>query len=393
MIDFLVVEDDPKKYSDIEKFIKSIREDFFIKHVDSVSEAILEIKSRQFSFVFVDIQLPNESGQSSDINSNAGIELVKWIKHNQKRGKCLPPDNILILSQYKNLIDSHDLEMLKTRVFSYLYESQSNDWKESIKECVEEFLLKSEVNMEKVKDELIVYSVHGINTNGEWQEFFGDYISNQTDLNVQHSSYKYQYYPILHFLWPPLRESEVNRMIKELKFCARKAPNSTVHLVGHSFGTYVICEALNRIGKESAPKIGNLVLVNSVLKSGYDFTNIAQKHEINTILNECAINDKVLIMSQIFALRLGMAGRMGFKGNLYTTIKNRFFKGGHSDLFVKERFSDWLEVIKGNAVSCVDERDTVDSITALKHTFFIVTPYILGAFIISGMFKVIMNFV
>ncbi|MBE3681427.1 hypothetical protein HJ199_18395 [Vibrio parahaemolyticus] len=86
MIDFLVVEDSDNKYLDIENVIKSVRPDFHIKRVDNVSDAIEEIKGRQYSFVIVDLQLPNER-DNINVNANGGIELIRWVKFNQKRKK------------------------------------------------------------------------------------------------------------------------------------------------------------------------------------------------------------------------------------------------------------------------------------------------------------------
>ena len=382
MIDFLIVEDSDNKYSDIETVIKNVRSDFHIKRVDNVSDAIGEIKSRQFSFVLVDLQLPNERNNTS-VNAKAGIELIKWIKHNQKRKKCHPPENILVLSQYKHLIEENSKDMSQTRVFSYLYDSKDEQWKESVKDCIEEFMLRREAVVSKSSDELIVYSVHGINTNGEWQDSFDKYLKEKTEVTISHFPYKYQYYPIYSFLVPPLRRNEVKRMISELEFCARKAPNSTVHLVAHSFGTYVICQALRQIPQENCPKIGNLILVNSVLKSGYDFSQIVSKHKIDKVLCECALNNRILIMSQIFAMGLGMGGRMGFKGGLYKTIRNRFFKGGHSDLFCSAKFTDWFEIIMNKEVVYTDERRKVDIVCALKYSILIAAPYLVFLGIVS----------
>lgn len=377
MIDFLVVEDSDSKYRDIEEFIKSVRSEFYITRVDNVTDAISEIKRRQYSFVLVDLQLPNEKN-NKQVNANAGIDLIRWIKHNQRRKKCNPPENILVLSQYKHLIDEHSLDISKTRVFSYLYDTLDDSWKVSVKDYIEEFMLTKELVVSKSSDELIVYSVHGINTNGEWQNSFDEYLNDQKEVVVSHFPYKYQYYPIYSFLLPPLRTNEVKRMISDLEYCARRAPNSVVHLVGHSFGTYVICEALKKIPQENCPKIGNLILINSVLKSSYDFSHIVSKHKIENINCECAINDRILVLSQIFALGLGMGGRMGFKGGLYKTVQNRFFKGGHSDLFCSTKFSDWLNIIRNKDVNIIDEREKIGLGTAAKQSILIAAPYLLS---------------
>lgn len=378
MIDFLIVEDDDDKYSDVCSLVTSIRSEFHIERADNVKDAITLIKRRKYSFVVVDMQLPNDK-TNLDKNQNAGLDLIRWIKHNQKKKKCLPPDNILILSKYKNLIEKYNKDFNETRVFSYLYGKEIDDWRNQIKSCIDEYLLKIEDNIDKSDEEVIIYSVHGINTNGEWQEELDCFISNQYDVkNISHQPYKYQYYPIYSFLIPFLRRNEVNRLVTDLTFCARKAPNATVHLIGHSFGTYIICKALETLSLEKSPKIGNIILVNAVLKGGYDFSEIVRKHGIKKVVCECAINDKILILSQLLAFGLGMAGRVGFKGRLYKTIFNRYFKGGHSDLFHSDSYNDWLSVINGKPIKEVDEREKITVATATKNSLLICSPYFIS---------------
>lgn len=389
MIDFLIVEDDDAKYNDVCKLITGIRPKFHIERAENVKDAIDYIKKRKFSFVVIDIQLPNEK-KNSDINANAGLELIRWIKHNQKNKKCLPPDNILILSKYQELISKHSNDFNKTQVFSYLYDIEANDWKEQIKNCIEEHLLKVEDNISKSDENVVIYSVHGINTHGEWQNELDKFILKQgEELSISHQAYKYQYYPIYSFLIPPLRRNEVKRLVTDLEYCARRAPNSTVHLIGHSFGTYVVCRALEKISIERAPRIGNIILVNSVLKGGYDFSKIVKKHGINKIVSECAINDRVLILSQLLAIGLGMAGRVGFKGRLYKTIMNRYFKGGHSDLFNVSSYTDWLNIVDGRNIDEVDQRDKVNTMTAVKNSILMCSPYLLLAGLIGVFFVII----
>ncbi|RBW66049.1 hypothetical protein DS893_06325 [Vibrionales bacterium C3R12] len=381
MIDFLIVEDSCEKYDNICKVIRTIQADFDIKRAENVADAITLVKKRKFSFLIVDIQLPDSQSENSEVNSNAGLELIKWIKHSQKRKKCLPPDNILILSQYSELIEKHSSDFTRTRVFSYLYSREDCKWESDVKDCIEEYILKKTDNIKKSDEENIIYSVHGINTYGEWQDELSQFIKSKFDGLFNHIPYKYQYFPIYSFLNPFLRKREVKRLIKDLEHCARRAPNATVHLVGHSFGTHVICEALDKITVELSPKIGNVVLVNSVIKSGYDWSNIVKKHGINKIVNECGINDRVLILSQMTAFGLGMAGRTGFKGKLYDTLTNRYFKGGHSSLFTDQHFQDWCTVLASDTIKNIDERGKVTKLDAFKNSLIIASPYVLGLFL------------
>lgn len=375
MINFLIVEDNDNKYHDVLNTIKEINQEFYIERSISVSCAISKMKKIKYSFVIIDIQLPNTDTENS-INSKAGLDLIQWIKHNQKNKKCLPPENILILSEYNELIKKYNQDFINTRVFSYLYNINSN-WKKGVSDSIDEYIIKISDKIEKTDEEIIVYSVHGINTNGEWQCQLDNYLSNKKNIKLSHEAYKYQYYPIYSFLIPRQRKKEVDRLIIDLEYCARRAPNSTIHLIGHSFGTYIVCEALKNISMVTSPKFGNIILVNSVLKSNYNFIDIITKHGIKKIISECGINDKILILSQMFAIKLGMAGRIGFKGGLYNTICNRYFIGGHSSILNENRFNDWLKIIENQPIENIDQRKPIGNITSLKNSFLIVSPFVI----------------
>lgn len=384
MIDFLIVEDNDSKYTEVKKAILSVNSDFDIHRVEDVKSATDQIKKRQFCFVIVDMQLPNSPEDKDTINSKGGYDLVKWVKHNQKKKKCQPPENILILSQFAETLDAYNDKLLKTRVFTYLYKANDDVWINEIQDIIEEYLIQNESKTNKTSDDLIVYSVHGINTNGEWQSEFGGYLENRFGDNVKYINYKYQYYPVYSFLNPFLRKKEVDILIGDLKHCAKSAPNATVHLIGHSFGTYLISTALERLTLESAPKIGNIILVNSVLKSDYNWSKTVTTHNIKKILNECCINDKILILSQLFAMGLGMAGRLGFKGNLFNTVTNRYFKGGHSDLLQNKYFDDWCLHISNQEVISINEREEVNFKIAFKNSILLAGPYLILAGIITA---------
>lgn len=384
MINFLIVEDSSIKFEKIESLVNSKIGNVVIKRVESVDLAIAQLKSVQYSFVIVDLNLPIMENDKPKVDG--GIKLLKWIKKNQRSGKCKVPSNIIGLTEYSNLIYQFASDLELCRVFAYEYSDIDEAWKNKFLECVEEYTLKLDQELVKVACKRIVYSVHGIETNGDWQ--------NELALNLNldseeftHISHKYNFFPVISFLLPPLRWFEVSRFKKELEFIARKHPDCTITLIGHSFGTYLIAGALENISQHTTPNFDRIILCGSVLKSSFNWDNIICRHKIKNILNDCSLNDAPLILSQMIALGLGMAGRVGFKRKYGQVIENRYFKGGHSEFFNKEVFAHWEDFIKNGTVVCVDRSEKMTIIDRIANYFILYSPWLFVSTLILAIYS------
>lgn len=384
MIDFLVVEDSFEKFESIKELILSINKDFYIEHVENSDSAMQKMLKRSYAFVILDIQIPNTENEKAK-NPEGGVELLRWVKHKQKRKKINPPKNVIVLTEYSQLRDKYTEENQGYRVFTYLYSSSDITWKAKIIDYVEEYQLATYDKTLPNKDSKIVFSVHGINTHGEWQKEFDQYIKENIS-EYKHLLYDYQYFPVTSFLYPPRRKIEVERLTREFQLIARKYPNAKVQLVGHSFGTYLIAEALKNIPNEHSPTFDKVVLNGSVLKSGYNWSEIVTKHGISKIVNNCALNDKALLASQSLAIGLGMAGREGFKGSLTDIMINRFYKGGHSACLSTEQFIQWFELFEHSNILKADHRGEVTATTTIKNTLITLLPAIFPISIITLLF-------
>lgn len=158
---------------------------------------------------------------------------------------------------------------------------------------------------------------------------------------------------------------------------AEKHPGCCITLIGHSFGTYLIAKSLKNISQTSTPYFDRIILCGSVLKASYDWDEIIRRHNIKSILNDCALNDRPLVMSQAFAVGLGMAGRVGFKRKHGQLIENRFFNGGHSDFFNSQVFGHWERFIKKGDVVKVNQKQPVTIIDSLCETIILYSPWII----------------
>jgi CheY-like chemotaxis protein len=382
MIDFLVVEDTESKYLAVKEFIESITHSSHIKNVTSVSSSTALMRHSQYTFLIIDINLPMLDDGTAE--KNGGIRILNWLKHNKKKkGACKVPLNIIVLSEYDNLIDQYKDDFDNSRVFAYKYSEFDKNWQIDLKEIIEDHLLKMESSIEKKKLNKVVFSVHGINTYGEWQEKFSDFLKEKDD-KIEHFPYKYSYYPVLSFLIPPLRKYEVNNFKKELEFFTNKYPSTSISIVGHSFGTYLIAQSLKEIELSISPKVDNIILCGSVLKPDYNWSDILTRHKISKVLNDCALNDGALLLSQAVAIKLGMAGRVGFIGSYAGIVNNRYFNGGHSCFFDSIIFDDWYNFLNNSIERKHDERKTLTVCDSIINSIILYLPFIMLALIVFG---------
>ena len=80
------------------------------------------------------------------------------------------------------------------------------------------------------------------------------------------------------------------------------------------------------------PSFNTIILAGSVLKSTFPWQNLLS-HGVMRVVNDCGIEDNVLLLNQLVVLFTGMAGRLGFHGGTGRNFRNRFFPFGHGGYF------------------------------------------------------------
>jgi hypothetical protein len=85
----------------------------------------------------------------------------------------------------------------------------------------------------------LVITVHGIRTFGQWQDRLKT-MFDETSQDVVIESYRYGYFSILAFLFPPLRWLAMRRFAAHLVAAVQRNPGRSVTLIAHSFGTHLV---------------------------------------------------------------------------------------------------------------------------------------------------------
>ncbi|TBB15030.1 hypothetical protein ELH48_36365 (plasmid) [Rhizobium ruizarguesonis] len=112
------------------------------------------------------------------------------------------------------------------------------------------------------------------------------------------------------------------------------------------------------------PQIDLIILAGSVLRPNFNWPKFLLKLPCQRVINDCGVNDNVLLLSQFGVLLTGMAGRVGFYGFTGNDVVNRFFVGGHGHYFASSRHDQnyfmrtyWLpSIVNGAAPHLVDQR-------------------------------------
>lgn len=207
----------------------------------------------------------------------------------------------------------------------------------------------------------VVITVHGIRTFGQWQQRLANLLRGQ-NADVLTESYGYGYFSVLAFLLPPFRWLATMRFRRDLVRICAKYPNAQVHIVAHSFGTHLIGWGLRGMVADRLPDIHTILLAGSVLRSDFPWAELMESGKIRRVINDCGIDDAILILSQFCVLLTGMAGRVGFIGASNERFTNRFFKGGHSHYFEQSEFMEthWVPLLLSHemTVTGVDQRIT-----------------------------------
>jgi hypothetical protein len=110
--------------------------------------------------------------------------------------------------------------------------------------------------------------------------------------------------------------------------------------------------------------VHTIVLAGSVLPPRFPWKHLFVRGLLTRVINDCGTRDGSLVLSKLFILGTGHAGRAGFQGMTGSHLVNRFFQFGHSGYFLlKTQPSDtfmqlrWVDVLLTEAaVQPIDER-------------------------------------
>lgn len=212
-------------------------------------------------------------------------------------------------------------------------------------------LIDSTQKTKRLLVDQVLISVHGIRTYGQWQAELANDIKKYSR-SFEHIEVKYGYFDILCFYFPSTRARKVKQLGERVSNLIKSHDGKRICLVGHSFGTIILKDAFDRL--HDGIKVDNVILCGSPLNENTCIDNIISKSSLT--INECGLNDNVLLLSKYLVPQLGYAGRVGFYMENSSAFLNRYHVGGHSLYFEKTlsghefHEENWTSIILGNSI-------------------------------------------
>lgn len=362
----LLVDDDKTRSDKIKNRIKNIKSGSIKIETDdvaSINSAKKLLKSFLFDLLIVDIVLPKRDGDDEEKIIDGGITLVKDLKRNTKY-KC--PKRILGITSYQEQHPKFQEQFSDLCELVLKVDTGSSSWLDTIINDIVHRVDINNLHNHNENIETALVSIHGIRTFGSWQQRLNDIIK-EKDESVISLSFSYGYLDLISFILPfdYLRKKASNRLYEDITHWVTTYSTKRFVFVAHSFGTYVLKETLEKISKDRLSiNLDLIILCGSVLKSNYSWSLVKNRYNV-VIINECGTNDLILWACNIFAPKLGMAGKTGFKWLNNDKQINRFHEGGHS-LYFKERndskhcfmSNHWMPLIikEIHSISPIDKR-------------------------------------
>lgn len=199
----------------------------------------------------------------------------------------------------------------------------------------------------------VVLLLHGIRTQAEWfVDFQNIFYQTVEEKHLKTEEFevirlRYGWTNALKF-WEPLllRRQFVNWFHNETEPLRRTYLNAEFSIIAHSFGTYILAEA---ISERTQNKYKNIILCGSIVNRKFPwFADYSDCFE--NLDSDCALRDIWPIMSKLFVFFTDASGVFGFEGALPASrFTERFFKGySHSSFFYAEHYKNvWIPRILG----------------------------------------------
>lgn len=182
-------------------------------------------------------------------------------------------------------------------------------------------------NVQDDPDAITLMLVHGIQTDGAWQELVKAAFHDVKHIKVKSLGYDCVTPAQLAF---PFRKGPIERIVRHFRDARAMEPNARIMVIAHSFGTYIISRILSHYPDIDIQRI---VLCGSIIKSDYRWDLHTRHMQTGNVLNDIGTRDFYPVLATFSTIGYGGTGRKGF-GN--TRVVDRFFNYGHSDFFLPD---------------------------------------------------------
>ena len=180
-----------------------------------------------------------------------------------------------------------------------------------------------------------VVTVHGMNSDGPWQQDFSWLIANKLKYSA----------PVLILKYPILRVMTLFERTQRLLAAdlGKRLQNAIAHthqragevtdtpdVVLHSYGTLLFSRLLLDPRFESL-KFGRVILAGAIVRPDYDWAQHIASGRIEAVVNHCGDRDRIVHLAQYAMPGSGPSGRVGFLDPIVRNVRAENY--GHSTFF------------------------------------------------------------
>lgn len=378
----LIVEDDNAKSTDINCFLNLngvLNSDITI--INNVYDAIAILRTVKFDILLLDLNLPLRKNELPVADGGSKILFRLTSPY------LLTPTYVMGLTQFDDIseIEKPNFQKLDFNIYNY----EHDYWRDILSSKLNWIKRNSTSVISREVSEKIVILTHGIMTSGAWHEQVAEVFTGKTYKVIP---FKYPHYPAFKILFKSSRNRIIESYIEFIIKICQDHPNAELNFISHSFGTFMTIRALNSQKLLYPPKIDTIILCGSVIQQDFDIPKFIDTVNAKRLINDCAYNDKALLLCNMLCFGLGHGGRIGFNG-YHDKLINRYFKGGHSYFFKGNDHIEkyWFNSLIVDDFEIIDGRD-FDSIREGYESFINVISPIIKLLYIPALLVLILVF-
>jgi serine/threonine-protein kinase len=192
-----------------------------------------------------------------------------------------------------------------------------------------------------------VVTLHGIRTHASWQRAFAE-VGSRAGFHCRLDRWNFGYFTIFQFLMPWSRQAKLNwfRGTYHDEFGDRAtSPLSDEHpsIVAHSFGTYILGNALLRY---PYLRFNKVILCGSILPEEFPWEVLIDRGQVQAVRNEFGSRD---FWSHVAPWMVPGTGRSGVTGftSTHTRLHQERFDFSHSEYFERGHMEErWLPFLR-----------------------------------------------
>ena len=202
-----------------------------------------------------------------------------------------------------------------------------------------------------------VVALHGIRTQAAWQRAFSE-VAGRSGLAAHVDRWNFGYFSVFRFLMPWARLAKVRwfrtTYQQEFREAGTAAATERPSIVAHSFGTYILGNALLRYPYLRFDKV---LLCGSILPRSFPWDQIVERGQVQALRNEYGSHDVWTRAVAWVVPGTGPSGLLGFTAQ-HARIEQERFNFEHSEYFERGHMDNrWLPFLTAE----IEQRPARDS--------------------------------